>query len=120
MRLELSKKELDFSSNKSKLQEYINELAKELLDKNLVKEQLEKELNNSITSTDDIAIVRNKLKNFLTRIHLETPDIQNMLLKEFVDSITYNLVNDTVGIHVVIKSNSSEPTIFDKYLYASF
>lgn len=119
MRVDLSKKELEFTSDKSKLKKYINELTLEIDAKSIEIDKLEKELTDSVVPSDDVDIIRNKLKNFLTQIHLQTPDIQNMLLKELVESVTINLVNNIVCIHVIINSISSNGIVLDKYLYVS-
>jgi hypothetical protein len=43
-----------------------------------------------------------------------------MLLKQFVESINYNLINDTISVHIIIKSTSDENILLDKTLYTSF
>ena len=65
-------------------------------------------------------IIKNKMNYFKNNINSETPNKQNMLLKEYISSINYNLVNDVLGINLIIKlpENSTE-TIFEKIIYAS-
>jgi hypothetical protein len=59
--------------------------------------------------------IKDKIKNFFTRIYTEPPDIQNMLLKQFVESVNY-----TLSTHIKIKSNLSENILLEKILYTSF
>jgi hypothetical protein len=117
-----------FNSEKNKISMFqlsimereIDDLNAELKNLFTHKEDIENAINSSTIPSEEINLTRDRIKGFLTRIYSPTPDIQNMLLKQFVESINYNLINDTISVHIIIKSTSDENILLDKTLYTSF
>lgn len=55
------------------------------------------------------------MKHFINTIKVETPNKQILMLKEFVQHIRYNLINDVVEIKVaIISPEDSSEIIFSK------
>lgn len=120
MRIELLEKDSSITNNKSQYKAYLEELNDKITNLNISYNSIKNELSHSSTTSESIDIVKNKMNYFKNNINAETPDKQNMLLKEYISSINYNLVNDVLSINLIIKSpeNSTE-TLFEKILYTS-
>lgn len=120
MRIELLERDSDITINKSKYKSYIDELSNKLTDLNNSRESIKNEIFNASINSVSIDINKSRLKHFINNIHSETPDKQNILLKEFIKSINYNLMNDVIEIRLIIKSleNSAE-SLFEKMLYTT-
>ncbi|MCB2342542.1 hypothetical protein [Clostridium estertheticum] len=120
MRIELLEKDSSITNNKSQYKTYLEELNNKITNLNTSYNSIRNELYNSSTTSDSIDIIKNKMTYFKNNINAETPEKQNMLLKEYISSINYNLVNDVLSITLIIRSpeNPTE-SLFEKILYTS-
>lgn len=90
-RINLAKTEKVLPDSNPYVAQYISELEKEL-DKLKAERSSLAESTTIIELTDlQFQLIRDKLKDFANRIRIESPDIQHLLLSEYVDSIIRDL-----------------------------
>jgi DNA invertase Pin-like site-specific DNA recombinase len=119
-RIKMLSNDLKVTNNKQ-IAEYITDLKKQLDELEQERKELQSISISDDTSETSVDIVRSKIRDFINRIFSETPEQQNILLKEFVDSIQYNSINNMITTSIVIKSpENSSNIIFKKNIYVSF
>jgi DNA invertase Pin-like site-specific DNA recombinase len=116
MRLDIAEQEYQRNKDKNMLS-YLDDIKNKLSSFQKEKTELES-VTPAPPSTEELDIIRNQLKTFLYKITSDAPDVQNALLKELLQSIQFNLVNELICIHVVLKS-SDKNVILEKFLYAT-
>ena len=105
------------------LSSYIKEMKSEISNLQKQKNDLTAQKIKPDINRDDIKYLLDKLKNFITRIKTEPPDLQHIILKEFLVSITANKVSG--GYKLIYKLelpselNKYSQTILEKTLYFS-
>ncbi|MHB8125990.1 MAG: hypothetical protein ACYDEJ_10190 [Desulfitobacteriaceae bacterium] len=86
------------------------------LEKELEKLSSERtELAKSTTTTEltPIQLIRDRLKDFASRIRIEPPNIQHFLMKQYIDTIVLNEVESKykVQFHIDYPSGSDEKVV---------
>ncbi len=106
---------MKITNSKKYIEEYNTQLNELILRKQVYVNEIE---TNEI-DIEVVEIIRNKLIYFINNIKTESPDKQNLMLKEFVSTINYNIANNTITIKVVFcNPNSREICLFSKTIVA--
>lgn len=93
-RISMAKDDANMPEENPFLIQYIAQLEKEL--KNLLEDQLKiSQLSTTIEpSQTQFQLIRDKVKDFSNRIKVEPPDVQHLMLKQFIDTI---VLDETSG-----------------------
>lgn len=120
MRIDILSNDLEVTEDKNKIKQYIEDLKQNLTSLKKENISLNQSLENYNIDSITIEILKDKINNFINKILSSTPDIQNSLLKEFVEDIKINLVSNMITIHIKLAfPNNPSEVIFDKNIYVS-
>ncbi|MCR3923301.1 MAG: recombinase family protein [Firmicutes bacterium] len=120
-RIDLAKKESEEGQRGFVLQ-YIKELEGDIETLKSEKQQHEKECVVPTTSTEQLQIIRDKLKEFVSNIRALTPDIQHNLLKSYLSSVSLDPVSGNYKLKYKL-IDTTEPekvkVVLEKSIYFS-